>query len=35
MVAVALHLSPAEVWGMDSRDMATVVAILEEQSKRR
>lgn len=33
MVAIALHLPPREVWAMDPRDMATVVAVLEEQGK--
>lgn len=35
MVAVAMGLPPREVWEMDPKDMATVVDVLEEQSKRR
>ena len=34
MVAVALHLSPEQVWAMDPRDMATVVDVLNEQSRK-
>lgn len=33
MVAVALHITPDEVWRMDPRDMATVVDVLQEQAK--
>jgi hypothetical protein len=34
MVAVALHVTPDEVWAMDPRDMATVVDVLREQAGR-
>lgn len=35
MVAVALHVTPKDVWEMDPRDMATVVDVIREQSSRR
>jgi hypothetical protein len=35
MVAIAMHLPPREVWAMDPMDLATVVDVLEEQSRRR
>jgi hypothetical protein len=31
MVAVALHVTPEQVWAMEPRDMATVVAVLEQK----
>jgi len=33
MVAVALHITPEQVWAMDPRDMATVVDVLQEQAR--
>lgn len=33
MVAVALHVTPAQVWAMDPADMATVVDVLNEQAR--
>jgi hypothetical protein len=35
VVAVAMGLPPREVWDMDPQDLATVVDVLEEQSRRR
>lgn len=35
MVAVALHVTPDEVWAMQPRDLATVVDVLQEQAKKR
>ena len=32
MLAVELHLTPAQVWAMDPRDMATVVAVLKDHA---
>ena len=34
MVAVAMHLTPDAVWRMDPVDLATVVDVLSEQSRR-
>jgi hypothetical protein len=33
MVAVALHVTPADVWAMDPMDLATVVSVLEERGR--
>jgi Phage tail assembly chaperone protein, TAC len=35
VVAVALGLVPRQVWEMDPVDLATVVDVLEDQSRRR
>jgi hypothetical protein len=34
MVAVAMHITPDAVWRMDPMDLATVVDVLAEQSRR-
>lgn len=33
MLALVLHVPPADVWGMAPRDMATLLDILKEQQK--
>jgi len=33
MLAVELRQPPAVVWAMDPRDMATVVAVMEDRAK--
>lgn len=35
MLALALHISPADVWAMAPRDMATVIDVLAEQNRKR